>query len=126
MRLQAENVVQWGLPSSCTDGWAMSYDFGMPIVAGVRMPREQALQLAALLTRSGFDRASRVLLDAVTNGHEFVSLTTDDREAMLAVLHHPSTEILVELRTVLFAELNWRRGLVGSARRPQTPYAQHG
>jgi hypothetical protein len=125
--LQAENVVQYGLPSPApSDGWAMSYDFGMPIVAGVRMPREQALQLAAQLTRSGFDRTSRVLLDAVTNGHEFVALTTDDREAMLAVLDHPPTEILVELRTVLFAELNWRRGLIGGVRRPQTPYAQHG
>ena len=90
------------------------------------MPREQTLQLAALLTRGGFDRTSRILLDAVTNGQEFVALETDDREAMLAVLDHPPTETLVELRTVLFGELNWRRGLVGGARRPQTPYAQHG
>jgi hypothetical protein len=104
----------------------MSYDLGMPIVAGVRMPRDQALELAALLTRSGFDRTSRILLDAVTYGHEFVALSMDDREAMLAVLDHPPTETLVELRTVLFDELNWRRGLVGSARRPQTPYAQPG
>ena len=98
----------------------------MPIVAGVRMPREETLQLAALLTRGGFDRTSRILLEAVTNGHEFVALETDDREAMLAVLDHPATETLVELRTVLFDELNWRRGLVGGAPRPQTPYAQHG
>lgn len=104
----------------------MAYDSVMPIVAGVRMPREQTLQLAALLTRAGFDRTSRILLDAVTNGHEFVALATDDREAMLAVLDHPPNDILVELRTVLFAELNWRRGLIGGARRPQTPYAQHG
>ncbi len=104
----------------------MSYDLGMPIVAGVRMPRDQALELAALLTRSGFDRTSRILLEAVTNGHEFVALSMDDREAMLAVLDHPPTETLVELRTVLFDELNWRRGLVGNARRPQTPYAQPG
>jgi len=104
----------------------MSYDSVMPIVAGVRVPRAQTLQLAALLTRAGFDRTSRILLDAVTNGHEFVALSTDDREAMLAVLDHPPSEILVELRTVLFADLNWRRGLVGGARRPQTPYAQHG
>jgi hypothetical protein len=104
----------------------MSYDSVVPIVAGVRVPREQTLQLAALLTRAGFDRTSRILLDAVTNGHEFVALSTDDREAMLAVLNHPPNEILVELRTVLFSELNWRRGLIGGARRPQTPYAQHG
>ena len=104
----------------------MSYDSVMPIVAGVRMPREQTLQLAALLTRAGFDRTSRILLEAVTNGHEFVALSMDDREAMLAVLDHPASDTLVELRTVLFGELNWRRGLLGGVPRPQTPYAQHG
>jgi hypothetical protein len=98
----------------------------MPIVAGVRMPREQTLALASLLSRNGFDRTARILLDAVTNGHEFVALSTDDREAMLAVLGHPPSETLVALRTVLFDELNWRRGLVGGGPRPQTPYAQHG
>jgi hypothetical protein len=99
----------------------------MPIVAGVRIPREQTLHLAALLTRAGFDRTSRVLLDAVTNGHEFVALPTEDREAILAVLTHPVTEQLVELRTVLFDELNWQRGLIGGTARPHTsPYANHG
>ena len=98
----------------------------MLVVAGIRVPREQALHLAALLARGGSDRTSRILLDAITNGQQFVALATDDREAMLAVLDHPPNEILVELRTVLFAELNWRRGLIGGVRRPQTPYAQIG
>jgi len=99
----------------------------MPIVAGTRLPRDQTLQLAAMLTRAGFDRTARVLLDAVTNGHEFVALATDDREALLAVLAHPKTDELVALRTVLFDELNWQRGLIGGTPRPRrAPYANHG
>ena len=81
----------------------------MPIVAGVRLPREQTLELAALLTRCGADRTARVLLEAVThNGQEFVSLTYRDREAILAALDRPP-EGLVELRGALFSDLNWRR-----------------
>ena len=81
----------------------------MPIVAGVRLPREQTLELAALLARRGADRTARVLLEAVThNGQEFVSLTRRDREAILAALERPP-EGLVELRGALFSDLNWRR-----------------
>jgi hypothetical protein len=99
----------------------------MPIVAGVRVSREQALHVAAMLTRVGFDRTARLLLDAVTSGQEFVALATDDREAILAVLDHPSPDELVELRTVLFDELNWQRGLIDAARpRSRSPYAKHG
>jgi hypothetical protein len=99
----------------------------MPIVAGVRIPREQTLHIAAKLTRAGFDHTSRLLLDAVTNRHEFVALAKDDREAIHAVLDHAATDELVELRTVLFGELNWRRGLVGGVRPPRrSPYASHG
>jgi len=89
----------------------------MPILAGVRVPREQSLELAALLARAGFDRSSRILLDATTRGYEFVALGLDD-------LEHPPTEELIELRTVLFDELNWRRGLVSGVRaRSRSPYA---
>jgi hypothetical protein len=99
----------------------------MPIVAGIRVPREQTLHLAALLARGGFDRTCRILLDAITNGQEFVALATDDREAILAVLDRPQTDELVELRTALFDELNWRRGMIDGVRRPQrSPYANHG
>jgi hypothetical protein len=99
----------------------------MPIVAGIRVPREQTLHLAALLARGGFDRTCRILLDAITNGQEFVALATDDREAILAVLDRPQTDELVELRTGLFDELNWRRGMLSGVRRPQrSPYASHG
>ena len=84
----------------------------MPVIAGVRVAREQTLELAAMLTRGGSDHTARILLDATTRGQEFVLLTTDDREAILAVLDHPP-EGLVELRAALFAELTWRRsGLV--------------
>ena len=99
----------------------------MPILAGVRIPREQTLELAALLARAGFDRTSRTLLDATTRGYEFVALGLDDREAVLAVLDHPPTEELIELRTVLFDELNWRRGVFSGVRpRSRSPFAIHG
>lgn len=84
------------------------YVLSMPILAGVRVPREQTLELAAMLTRDGSDHTARVLIAAITKGHELVKLTTEDREAILAVLDHPPEE-LVELRNVLFAELTWRR-----------------
>jgi uncharacterized protein (DUF1778 family) len=88
----------------------------VPIIAGVRVPREQTLELAAMLTRDGSDHTARVLLDAITGNHEFVALTTDDREAILAVLDRPPEE-LVELRSALFAELAWRRNGLAPPRR---------
>ena len=80
----------------------------MPILAGVRVSREQTLELAAMLTRDGSDHTARVLLEASTLSQEFIALSTDDREAVLAVLDRPTGD-LVELRSVLFDELTWRR-----------------
>jgi hypothetical protein len=91
------------------------------IVAGLRLSREQTLELAAMLTRDGFDHTARVVLDAVTGGRDFVALTTDDREAMLAVLDRPRAE-LVDLRSALFSELNWRRGLEHRPVTRRSPY----
>ena len=92
---------------------AKPYSVVMPIVAGVRISREQALELAAMLTRSGSDHAARVLLEAVINhGQEFVALTDEDRARVLKVLDRPPPE-LAELRSVLFDELNWRRESLG-------------
>jgi hypothetical protein len=52
-------------------------------------------------------------------------LTISDREAILAVLDRPSDE-LVDLRTALFAELNWRRGMVRGAQPfRRSPYARY-
>jgi uncharacterized protein (DUF1778 family) len=87
----------------------------MPIVGGVRVPREQTLELAAMLTRDGSDHVARVLLEALTNRQEFVPLTWDDREAILAVLDRPPAE-LVALREALFSDLNWRRGMLTDMR----------
>lgn len=95
----------------------------MPIVAGVRLAREQMLELAAMLARDGFDHAARVLLDAVTTGQEFVALTTDEREAILAVLDRPPPG-LVDLRSALFSELNWRRGMDDEEVPRLSPYAR--
>ena len=87
----------------------------MPIVAGTRISREQTLELAAALVRDGSDHTARFLLDAITLARDFVALSADDREALLSVLDHPQDE-LIDLRTALFAELNWRRGI---AREPE-------
>jgi hypothetical protein len=96
----------------------------MPIVAGIRISRERTLELAAMLTRDGSDHTARILLTAITEGHEFVALTMEDREAILAVLDRPP-EGLVDLRTALFAELNWRRGMVrGAQPSGRSPYAR--
>jgi len=80
----------------------------MPILAGVRVTREQTLELAAMLTRDGSDHTARLLLEATTHNQELVALSPEDREAILAVLDHPSG-VLVELRSALFDELTWRR-----------------
>jgi uncharacterized protein (DUF1778 family) len=94
----------------------------MPIVGGVRVGRQDALELAAMLTRHGCDRTARLLLEAITQGQEFVALGNDDREAMLDVLDHPP-EGLVELRSALFAELNWRRNMgLRSGTSTRSPY----
>jgi hypothetical protein len=80
----------------------------MLIVAGIRLTRDEALALASMLSRDGFDRLARVLITAVTRGQAFVALERDDREDMLAVLTRRTTE-LVDLRRALFDELNWQR-----------------
>ena len=47
-----------------------------------------------MLSRDGSDHTARVLLNAITDGHEFVALTIDDREAILAVLERPPEELV--------------------------------
>jgi hypothetical protein len=104
----------------------------MPIVAGTRISRQQTLELAAALARDGSDHTARILLDAITLARDFVALSADDREALLSVLRHPQDE-LVDLRTALFNELNWRRGITRDVPRSRSPYlrrpsrrAEHG
>ena len=81
----------------------------MPIVAGVRITREQALAVAAMLTRDGSDHTARRLLEAVINpGQDFGALTTVDRECILDILDRPPVD-LTELRSALFDDVNWRR-----------------
>ncbi len=88
----------------------------MPIVAGIRMTREEALELCSILTHDGADRPARLLLRAVTNGQEFVALTTDDKEDIVAGLTERPT-MLVEVRRALFDELNWQRQGLSPPRR---------
>ena len=80
----------------------------MPILAGRRISPEATLGLAEMLKRHASDSTARLLLDAVTSGEEFVTLSTDDRLAILAVLQRPPDE-LKELRVVLYYEVMWRR-----------------
>lgn len=88
----------------------------MPIVAGIRLTREDALELCSVLTRGGADRPARLLLRAVTTGQEFVALTVDDKEDMVAALTQRPT-ILVEVRRALFDDLNWQREGLSPPRR---------
>jgi hypothetical protein len=80
----------------------------MLVVAGTRVAREDALALAHLLSRNGSDHTARILLEAVVRGRVFVALTPHDRECLLAVLDRPPPAF-VDLRRVLFDELNWQR-----------------
>ena len=90
----------------------------MLIVAGIRLPREQVLGLASMLSRDDSTRTARILLEALTNRQQFVALPVDDKERILAVLDHPP-DGFTELRTTLFDELNWqRRGLAPPVRSP--------
>jgi hypothetical protein len=78
-----------------------------------------------MLMRDGSDRTARLLLESITNGREFVALTTDDRESILAVLDRPPHDELVELRSALFSELTWRRTMGRGPRRwSRSPYAK--
>jgi hypothetical protein len=80
----------------------------MPIVAGIRLSRDETLALGSMLTRDGWDPTARILLRAVTNAEEFVALTRDEKEEILASLTRRPTA-LVEVRVALFDELNWQR-----------------
>ena len=103
----------------------MPYHSDVPVVGGVRVSREPVLELAAMLMRDGSDRTARLLLEAITTGREFVALTTDDRESILAVLDHPPHDELVELRGALFSELNWQRTMGRGPRHwSRSPYAR--
>jgi hypothetical protein len=88
----------------------------MPIVAGVRLTREDALALSSMLTAAGSDHAARLVLRAVTEGQEFVALTRDDKEDALAALTRRPA-VLVGLRRALFDELNWQRQGLAPPRR---------
>ena len=91
----------------------------MLIVAGIRLGRDDALALASLLTRDGYDRTARAVIAALTKKQLFVALTVDDKEELLAALTRRTT-VLVDLRHALFDELNWQReGLTPPAPRAE-------
>lgn len=80
----------------------------MLIVGGIRLSRDEALALASILTRDGYDRTARAVIGALTKKQAFVALTIDDKEDVLAALTRRTT-VLADLRRALFDELNWQR-----------------
>jgi hypothetical protein len=88
----------------------------MLIVAGIRLNRDAALALCNMLAGDGHDATARVLLAALTSGQEFVALSRDAKEDVLAALTRRTTES-ADLRRALFDELTWQRaGLEPPAR----------
>ena len=81
----------------------------MPIVAGVRLSREHALELAAMLRDDGSDHTARLLLDgrARTISSSSRSRTKIGRESWRCwVIRRTGS---VSCAACLFDELNWRR-----------------
>ena len=70
-----------------------------------------------MLTRDEFDRTARAVLEALTNRQQFVALTLDDREDILAA--SGGQRCSSQLRRALFDELNWRREGLTPPRRPR-------
>lgn len=86
------------------------------LLAGVPVPDRLALEVAARLRLSGFADTARTLEDAYESEHDVVSLTIDDREAILSALEDCPYG-LADLRSVLLLEREWRvaEGLVSPA-----------
>ena len=82
-------------------------------LAGVSVLERHVAALAELLLEAGFEETADVLLLALDAGQDLVSLSIQDREAMMQVLNDPP-DALAELRGVLLAEheRRVREGLV--------------
>jgi hypothetical protein len=80
-------------------------------LAGVRIAEHHVLRLSVMLRRADYGPAADHLETAVATNQHTVSLTTDDRKALLSVLQEPPEELeeVEELRAVLL--LDERQGL---------------
>jgi uncharacterized protein (DUF1778 family) len=104
--------------------WIDAEEEDMPVLAGRRISPDATLALADSLTEAGCERTAGVLRAAIADAQEFLVLSQEDRAAILAVLK-PPPEGLEELRTVLYAEMLWRRNpRLEGRRRPEAILAR--
>ena len=104
--------------------WIDAEEQDMPVLAGRRLSPDTTLALAESLSEAGCDRTAGVLRSAIADAEEFLVLSQEDRAAILGVLN-PPPEDLKELRTVLYAEMLWRRNSrLEGRRRPEAILAR--
>jgi hypothetical protein len=93
------------------------------MLAGIPVPDQLVLVLAARLREASINTTAQVLEDAWDAEHALVGLTISDREAILRVLDD-CPDGLDELRAVLVQEHVWRRR-EASPRPSAPPRSQH-
>ncbi len=79
------------------------------MLAGLPVPPDAVDELAGLARHMGADDLAARLERAVADGVKLIALTLDERAVLLASLEDPPQE-LAELRAVLLADHQWRRG----------------
>jgi hypothetical protein len=79
------------------------------MLAGVPVHAEAVAELADTVRTTGADDLADRLERALADEVKLLALTIDERAVMLAALEDPPPE-LAELRAVLLADHQWRRG----------------
>ena len=79
------------------------------MLAGLSVPAEAVEELAALVRVAGAAELADRLELALDNQVKLLALSLDERALMLSALEDPPQE-LAELRAVLLADHQWRRG----------------
>ena len=79
------------------------------MLAGLPVPAEVVEQLAFLARLAGADELADRLELALDNQVKLLALSLDERALLLSALEDPPEE-LAELRAVLLADHQWRRG----------------
>jgi hypothetical protein len=79
------------------------------MLAGLPVPNDAVAELATIVRGAGADELADRLERALTDEVKLLALTLDERALMLNALDEPPQE-LAELRAVLLADHQWRRG----------------
>ena len=74
------------------------------MLAGLRVPDRDVLELARMLRDAELDAPAETLVRAYDNEVVVLALTIADREAILRALDDAGSEALAELRAVLLRE----------------------